>query len=249
MVREGRKFRGAPPLKCFFRVSYVTFQGGKKCGDQVDMTFLWRGLAVSDARSFRTFLFLYTATWSGERLAQYKRYEDLKKKKNWINKSYKSAQSGQQYSHTSLCGVALDPRGDGRRSHLIAAGHADVVPRHSLQPGDFVLEWRHCDIDQPRHRHLSFPPTHLFNLALIRQLVMTNMPFSSCALCRYKPHPDVTFRYWWETVVSGAPAQHQLTGLSLCDMNTHDWTGRYCKTPSNLLSTLTWRHLINHWNV
>lgn len=81
MVREGRKFRGAPPLKCFFRVSYVTFQGGKKCGDQVDMTFLWRGLAVSDARSFRTFLFLYTATWSGERLAQYKRYEDLKKKK------------------------------------------------------------------------------------------------------------------------------------------------------------------------
>lgn len=29
MVREGRKFR-APPLKCFFRVSYVTFQGGKK---------------------------------------------------------------------------------------------------------------------------------------------------------------------------------------------------------------------------
>lgn len=29
-VKEGRKFRGAPPLKCFFRVSYVTFQEGKK---------------------------------------------------------------------------------------------------------------------------------------------------------------------------------------------------------------------------
>lgn len=30
MVKEGRKFRGAPPLKCFFRVSYLTFQEGEK---------------------------------------------------------------------------------------------------------------------------------------------------------------------------------------------------------------------------
>lgn len=36
-VREGRKFRGAPPLKCFFRVSYVTFQGGKNA----EIKWIW----------------------------------------------------------------------------------------------------------------------------------------------------------------------------------------------------------------
>lgn len=37
MVREGRKFRGVPPLKCFFRVSYVTFQGGKNA----EIKWIW----------------------------------------------------------------------------------------------------------------------------------------------------------------------------------------------------------------
>lgn len=36
-VREGRKFRGAPPLKCYFRVSYVTFQGGKNA----EIKWIW----------------------------------------------------------------------------------------------------------------------------------------------------------------------------------------------------------------
>lgn len=101
-------------------------------------------------------------------LSTVRKHKDQKKKIR-INKRYKNTQRGQHYSHTSLCGVALDPRADGRRSRLVAAGHAEVVPRHSLQPGDVVLEWRRCDVDQPSHRHLSFPPTHLFDLALIRQ--------------------------------------------------------------------------------
>lgn len=37
MVREGRKFRGAPPLKCFVTVSYVTFQGGKNA----EIKWIW----------------------------------------------------------------------------------------------------------------------------------------------------------------------------------------------------------------
>lgn len=76
-----------------------------------------------------------------------------------------------RHSHTSLCGIALDPRGDRRGPHFIAAGNADVVPRHRLQPRDFVLESRHCNVDQPSHRHLPFPPTHLFNLKQDRECV------------------------------------------------------------------------------
>lgn len=65
--------------------------------------------------------------------------------------------------------------------------------------------------------------------------------------CRYGPHPDVTLCYWWETVVPRCPAQHQLTGLSLCDNHTRGWTGRHCKTPQMLL--LTQKHLKEQWNV
>lgn len=91
--------------------------------------------------------------------------------KLWIQTSW---EWGRQQSHTSLRGVALDPRGDGRRSHFVAAGHAEVVPGHGLQPGDFVLERRRRDVDHPSHPHLSFPPTHLSDLGSIRKPVMTN---------------------------------------------------------------------------
>lgn len=66
--------------------------------------------------------------------------------------------------HTSLGGAALDPRGDRRRSHLITAGNAHVVPRQRLQPGHFRVERRRCHVDQPGHRHLTFSLTHLFDL-------------------------------------------------------------------------------------
>lgn len=215
-------------MKCFFRVSYVPFQAGKKMrrSSGCDI-FVTRTRCELPYIPVVAHGYLKWKTFSAVREVQ-----KLKKKKERINKGYKPPpQSGHHYSHTSLCGVALDPRGDGRRPHLVAAGHADVVPRHSLQPGDFALERRRCDVDHPSHRHLSFPPADLFDLAFIGQLVITSLPSSSCGVRRYEPHPDVTFPYWRETVVSGAPAQLQLTGLSLCDLNTRDWTGRYCKTP------------------
>ncbi len=67
-------------------------------------------------------------------------------------------------SHTSLCGVALDPHDDRRGSQLVAAGNTHVVPRHGLKPGDFILERWNCDIDEAGEHHLPFPPTHLFDL-------------------------------------------------------------------------------------
>lgn len=68
------------------------------------------------------------------------------------------------HKHTSLCSVALDPFHDRRGAHFITAGNTHVVPRHGLQPRDFRLERRHCDIDESGGCYLSFPPTHLFHL-------------------------------------------------------------------------------------
>lgn len=97
-----------------------------------------------------------------------------------------------KYSHTSLCGVALNPHGDRRGSHLIAAGNAHVVPRHSLQSRDFIMERRHCDIDEPGVRHLSFSPTHLFNLRPNREHVRINLDINQlCCFCRREAYPDV----------------------------------------------------------
>lgn len=75
------------------------------------------------------------------------------------------------YSHTSLCGVALYPHGDRRGSDLVAAGNTHVVPRHRLQPRDFTLERRHCDVDEPGGHHFPFSPTNLFNLRQVREQV------------------------------------------------------------------------------
>lgn len=78
MVREGRKFRGAPPLKCFFRVSYVTFQGKKMWRSSKYNIFVTRTVSGTHSCLFCTFLFLHTAIWSGKRLAQYERLKKTK---------------------------------------------------------------------------------------------------------------------------------------------------------------------------
>lgn len=120
-------------------------------------------------------------------------------------------------SHTSLGGAALDPRGDRRRSHLIAAGNAHVVPRQRLQPGDFGVERRRCDVDQPGHRHLSFSLTHLFHLK--KRASIFRFPFSwevqRTAWFWADLYPNLAFCERGETIVSRAPAQHQLIGLRL----------------------------------
>lgn len=79
--------------------------------------------------------------------------------------------------HTSLGGAALDPRGDRRRSHLITAGNAHVVPSQRLQAGHFRAKRRRCDVDQLGHRHLSFSLTHLFDLER-KEANVFRIPFS-----------------------------------------------------------------------
>lgn len=107
-----------------------------------------------------------------------------------------------KYSHTSLCGVALDPHGDRRGSHLIAAGNTHVVPRHSLQPGDYALERRHCDVDEPGGHHLPFPLTHLFNLRWNKEHVRINLKtLSGSTVCT-----DVGLTLIWHLVIGEKPS-------------------------------------------
>lgn len=135
-----------------------------------------------------------------------------------------------ELSHTSLCGAVLDPRAERRGSHLVATGNTYVVQRHGLQPGDFILERRHCDVDEPGGHHLPHSPTHFLNLRGQKdgvRFILRTLGKSIICVYRGETYPDVTFGEWRETIVTRAPAQHQLIGLPFCHSNIGQWTGKH----------------------